>query len=147
MNRLPLILALPVLALGACNAAPPDRQDRVQAQGAAPKEVPVSRADGRLPTGFDLYIGQRGERDLEIAPAGKGMIATWAVLARPEDVVAYYEHAGSAAGLSVVGRVTADDYVSLDMRRTGAGKPHTMSVTTSQKSDYTTVALKFDVTA
>ena len=143
MKSLALILALPLALLAACSPA---------SQGAAQQaaNVAVSRPDSRLPAGFTLYVGTSGARDFQIAPAGAGAIngeiATWGVAAKPEDVRAFYEDEAVKAGFTVVGRVSAEDYYSVDARRDGDKKPRTMSATVNRKDEYATVALKFDVT-
>lgn len=142
MKSLAAVLAGSALVLAGCQATPAEKAREEQTSLAA-----LSRTDARLPAGFTLYVGPDGNaRDLTIAPAGSGFIATWGVAAKPEDVRAFYEQEAVRAGFTVTGRVSAEDYYSLDARRDGAAKPRTMSVTANRKDEYATVALKFDVT-
>ena len=140
MNRYTALIVLPLLALAGCNSASaPEEAEKA-------KSAAVSRPDERLPDGFTLYVGTSGARDFSIQRAGTGEIATWAVVAKPQDVTAFYEAQAVAAGFTVVGRVSAEDYYSVDTRRDGDGRPRTISVTTSRKDEYATVAFKIDTT-
>lgn len=108
---------------------------------------PVSRADERLPAGFELYVGQRGDvREVTaMSPDTGGTIVTYSVRARPQDVVAFYEAAATAKGMDMAGRVSAAELYGYDAHKDG-GTPHSFGVVAISKGEFTNVSLSFDVT-
>ena len=110
-------------------------------------EVKVSRPEPKLPKGFELYIGAEGDvREFTVLnPPTGGMIATYSLRAKPEDVVAFYEQVATKQGMVLAGRVSAPDFYNYDGRKEG-GSPRTFGATAVAKGEFTNVSLAFDVT-
>lgn len=149
MNRAPLLTALAVMMLAGCGSGQgtADRPD--PAKLAEARRANQSISDPRLPAGFSIYSGERGEvREFQIGPAmpgSDGKVATFSVIAQPHIVRQFYEDQAVASGMVVEGRVNAGEFMSVDARRSGEGSPHTFSAAAVRKGEYTNVTLQFDV--
>ena len=147
MKRMFIAQCLTILTLAGCgpSATAPD-----PAKTAEARRANVSITDPRMPEGFTIYVGETGRvQEFQIAAAGEGIpgrIATFSVLARPNRVRDFYEAQAVARGMDIVGRVNANEVVSVDARQSGEGTPHTFGAMAVKKGQYTNVTLMFDVT-
>ncbi|MFM6854091.1 MAG: hypothetical protein ACKOUM_08425, partial [Sphingopyxis sp.] len=117
MKQLILFAAVPMLALAACGDTGAAPSTAAGGAGAgATGAAALSRADERMPHGMAVYVGQSGARDFSIQDSAQGQIATYAVAAKPHDVVAFYEDAAKKLGMTYNGRVDAGDIVNVEMK-------------------------------
>jgi hypothetical protein len=134
------LASLPVMVLSGCNIGgsetPAQQQQRQQA---------LTRPDSNLPAGFDLYVGRGEVREFAVGTQGEGKIISYSIIADPRDIVQHYERQATAAGMTYAGRVDGGENLSYDFTHRGA-TPHSMSVNTLKKGEYTNVSLYFDVT-
>jgi hypothetical protein len=133
-----LIALAPLLLLAACGSS--------GTEDAAPKQ-PVSRTDPALPAGFTVYLGTDGTREFAVSrPETGGLVATWTVIAEPEEVIRHYQRESLNAGMRYAGRLNGGEILSYEARRQGEGTPKTFSATVLRKGEYTNITLNFDVT-
>lgn len=150
MKTIASLILAPVtgmLLLSACNSG-----------GSSNGETPAqsrreqqSQVNAELPEGMRLFTGQRGTlAEFQANPAGRfgGKVITYSTIGMPWAVRDFYEEEGKRLGLEVIGRVTAGDFQSIDLRRPQGDdrKPHTISVMAVHKSDFTNVTINIDVT-
>lgn len=115
------------------------------------KRNQLSQTNPELPDGMRLFTGQRNTfSDFSSQPAGThgGKIITYVTIGMPWVIRDFYEEEGKRLGFEVIGRVTAGDFQSIDLRRPQGDtrKPHTVSVMAVHKTDYTNVTINIDIT-
>ncbi len=150
MARLGTILLCGALAvaLAACGSGgggtPAD-----PAKAAADRRASVSLTDPRMPANFPIYVGQTGQvREFQASdaiPGQPGRVISYSVIGRPDIIRDFYKDYAESVGMTVEGRVSSADFMSVDARRSGTGSPRTFSAMAVKKAEYTNVTLQFDV--
>lgn len=143
-----ILCGLMASTLAACGSGGGNRAAD-PAKAAAARRAAVSLADPRMPGNFPIYVGQSGQvrefRASDAIPGQPGRVISYSVIGRPDIVRDFYEDHAETVGMTVEGRVSSVDFMSVDARRTATGSPRTFSAMAVKKGEYTNVTLQFDV--